>query len=164
MRKSLVLCILLCSSVAFSCGSSSDEFKRITDENIQLKEEILVLRTALEEYKSELEKLKNHTITAESLAPDGIEVLGKWKAAFIASPNKYYTVEIIKENGKYHSKLEFSDSDKVTIEQLNKDGDKFYVVGSKTKEYYRIIDGNLHLCDQDGDFTTGAGYKITKIN
>ena len=26
-----------------------------------------------------------------------------------------------------------------------------------------IIDGNLRLCDKDGDFTTGAGYKVTKI-
>lgn len=89
--------------------------------------------------------------------------MGKWKAAFSFEPNKFFTVEIINEKGKYHSKLEFSDSDKVKIEQLKKDGDKFYVVGSKTKEYYRIINGNLHLCDKDGDFTTGAGYKVTKI-
>ena len=58
--------------------------------------------------------------------------------------------------------IEFSDSDKVKIEQLEKDGDKLYVVESKTQEYYRIIDGNLHLYDKDGDFTTGAGYKVTK--
>ncbi len=97
------------------------------------------------------------------MATNGKEVLGKWKAAFSFQPNKYYTIEIFKEKGKYQAKLEFSDSDKVKIEQLKKDGDKLFVVGSETKEYYRIINGNLHLCDKDGDFTTGAGYTVTKI-
>lgn len=163
MTKSLFICLILCSLAAFSCGHSNDEFNRITAENIRLQEENLALKAALEQCKSELEKLKSNAIKAESMATNGIEVLGKWKVAFISSPNKYYTVEIIYENGCYHSKLEFSDTDKVTIEQLRKDGDKFFVVGSKTKEYYRIIDGDLHLCDKDGDFTTGAGYKVTKI-
>lgn len=163
MGKSFFICLLFGTFFAFSCGPSSDEFNRISAENTQLKEENLALKEALEQCKSELEKLQSFTVTAEPLATDGREVLGKWKAAFTFDPNKYYTVEIIKENGKYHSKLEFSDSDKVTIEQLTRDGDKFFVVGSKTKEYYRIIDGNLHLCDEDGDFTTGAGYKVTKM-
>ena len=163
MRKCLFICYLLCSLAAFSCGPSSDEINRITAENTRLKEENMALSAALEQCKSELETLKNNTIKAEPLTYNGKEVLGKWKAAFSFEPNKYFTVEIINEKGKYHSKLEFSDSDKVKIEQLKKDGDKFYVVGSKTKEYYRIIDGNLHLCDKDGDFTTGAGYKVTKI-
>ena len=163
MRKGLFICALLCSLVAFSCAPSSEEFNRITVENTRLKEENMALSAALEQCKSELETLKNNTIKAEPSTTKGKEVLGKWKAAFSFEPNKYFTVEIIKENGKYQSKLEFSDSDKVKIEQLKKDGDKFYVVGSKTQEYYRIIDGNLHLCDKDGDFTTGAGYKVTKI-
>lgn len=163
MRKSLFVCFLLCFFTVISCGPSKDEYNRVTAENTQLKEENMALQAALEQCKSELERCKNSTIKTEPLATNGKEVLGKWKAAFVATPNKYYTVEIIKESGKYHAKLEFSDSDKVTIEQLKKDGDKFYVTGSKTKEYYRIIDGNLHLCDKDGDFTTGAGYKVTKI-
>ena len=163
MRKSLLICSLICSLVAFSCGPSSEEFNRITAENIRLKEENTALNAALEQCKSELERLKNNTIRAESVATNGKEVLGKWKAAFSFELNKYFTIEIINEKGKYHAKLEFSDSDKVMIQQLKKDGDKFYVIGSKTKEYYRIIDGNLHLCDQDGDFTTGAGYIVTKI-
>lgn len=163
MRKSLLICSLLCSFVAFSCGPSSNEIKRLTVENFQLKDENLALKRALEQCENELEILKSKATTAKPITTNDKEVLGKWKAAFTTSPNKYYTVEIIKEKGAYHSKLEFSDSDKVTIEQLNKVGDKFYVVGSKTQEYYRIIDGNLHLCDKDGDFTTGAGYKVTKI-
>lgn len=163
MRKRLLICILLCSFGVFSCGPSSDEFNRVTAENSQLKEENMALKAALEQCKSELERLRINTIKAESSANNGIEVLGKWKAAFTFSPDKYFTIEIFKEKGKYRSKTEFSDSNKVKIEQLNKEGDKFYVVGSKTKEYYRIIDGNLHLCDKDGDFTTGAGYKVTKI-
>lgn len=163
MRRSLIICLFLCSFAAFSCGPSVDEFNRISAENSRLREEVLALKQELEQCKTELENLKNSTVSARPLSSNGIEVLGKWKAAFTSSPNKYYTVEIIKEKGKYHSKLEFSDSDKVKIEQLKKDGDRYYVEGSKTKEYYRIIDGNLRLCDKDGDFTTGAGYKVTKI-
>ena len=163
MRKSLLISLLICSLAAFSCGPSSDEFNRVSAENSRLREEVLALKQELEQCKSELENLKNNTISAKPLATNSIEVLGKWKAAFTATPNKYYTIEIIKEKGKYHSQLEFSDSDKVRIEQLKKDGDRYYVEGSNTNEYYRIIDGNLHLCDKDGDFTTGAGYTVTKI-
>ena len=163
MRNSLFISILICSFAAFSCGPSRDEYNRISSENAQLKEENRALIEALELCKSELERLKSNTIKVEPLATNGKEVLGKWKTAFSASPNKYYTIEISKEKGKYQAKLEFSDSDKVKTEQLKKDGDKFYVVGSNTKEYYRIIDGSLHLCDKDGDFTTGAGYTVTKI-
>lgn len=162
MKKSFFICILLCSILAFSCGPSPDEYNRIVAENAQLKSENSALKADLKQCKSELEKLKS-TIKAEPAATNGIEVLGKWKAAFTFSPNKYFTIEIIKENGKYRSKTEFSDSNKVKIEQLKKEGDKYYVVGSKTKEYYRIINGNLHLCDKDGDFTTGGGYTVTKI-
>lgn len=163
MRQSLFICILLCSFAAFSCGSSSDEFNRISAENAQLKDENTALKAALEQCNNELERLKMNKVKVEPLATNGKEVLGKWKAAFTFEPNKFFTVEIINEKGKYHSKLEFSDSDKVKIEQLKKDGDKFYLVGSKTKEYYRIVGGDLHLCDKDGDFTTGAGYTVTKI-
>lgn len=162
MRKSLLICILLCSVLAFSCGPSPDEYNRIVAENAQLKSDNTSLKAALEQCKSELERLKS-TIKTEPVATNGIEVLGKWKAAFTFSPDKYFTIEIIKEKGKYRSKMEFSDSNDVKIEQLKKDGDRLYVVGSKTKEYYRIVGGDLHLCDKDGDFTTGAGYKITKI-
>ena len=163
MRKSLFICFLLCLFVALSCGPSRDDYNRITAENDQLKEENTALKAALEQCKSELERLKNSTIKVEPLTTDGKEVLGKWKAAFSFDPNKYFTIEIINEKGKYHSKLEFSDSDKVKIEKLKRDGNKFYVVGSKTQEYYRIIAGNLRLCDKDGDFTDGAGYNVTKI-
>lgn len=163
MRKNLFICFLLCSLTAFSCGPSSDEINRITAENTRLKEENMALITKLEQCKSELETLKKNTIMAGPSTTKGKEVLGKWKAAFSFEQSKYFTVEIIKENEKYQSKLEYSDSDKVKIEQLKKDGDKYYVIGSKAKEYYRIIDGNLHLCDKDGDFTTGAGYKVTRI-
>lgn len=123
----------------------------------------MALSAALEQCKSELETLKNNSIKTGPSTVKGKEVLGKWNVAFSFEPNKYFTIEIIKENGKYQSKLEFSDSDKVKIEQLEKDGDKLYVVESKTQGYYRIIDGNLHLYDKDGDFTTGAGYKVTQI-
>lgn len=163
MKRSFFICSLLCSIVTFSCGPSRDEINQIIADNTRLKEENKALSAALEQCKSELEQIKNITIKANPLATKGKEVLGKWKAAFSFEPGKYYTVEIVNENGKYHSKLEFSDSDKIKIEQLKKDGDKFYVVGSKTKEYYMIINGNLHLCDKDGDFTTGAGYTVTKI-
>ena len=163
MRKSLLVCILLCFFAAFSCGPSSDEFNRIAAENAQLKEENTALKAALEQCKSELEKLNNNTIKEQPLATNGKEVLGKWKVAFSFSPDKYYTVEITNDKGKYQAKLEFSDSDKIKTEQLRKEGDKFNVVGSKTKEYYRIINGNLHLCDKDGDFTTGGGYTVTKL-
>lgn len=163
MRKSIFICSLLCSLTTFSCGTSSDEIHRITAENTQLKEANVALSAALEQCKSELETLKNNSIKTGPSTVKGKEVLGKWNVAFSFEPNKYFTIEIIKENGKYQSKLEFSDSDKVKIEQLEKDGDKLYVVESKTQEYYRIIDGNLHLYDKDGDFTIGAGYKVTKI-
>ena len=163
MRKYLFVCIILCSVLAFSCGPSRDEYNGVVAENALLKSQITALNAALEQCKSELESLKS-TIKADPVATNGIEVLGKWKAAFTFSPGKYFTIEIIKENGKYRSKMEFSDSNKVKIEQLKKEGDRFYVVGSKTKEYYRIVGGDLHLCDKDGDFTTGAGYKVTKIN
>lgn len=163
MRRSLFICSLLCSIVTFSCGPLRDEINQIIAENTRLKEENIALSTALEQCKSELEQLKSFTIKEEPLATNGKVILGKWKAAFSFEPSKFFTVEIINEKGRYHAKLEFSDSDKVKIEQLKKDGDKFYVVGSKTKEYYRIINGNLHLCDKDGDFTTGAGYTVTKI-
>lgn len=164
MRKSIFICSLLCSLTTFSCGTSSDEIHRITAENThQLKETNMALSAALEQCKSELETLKNNSIKTGPSTVKGKEVLGKWNVAFSFEPNKYFTIEIIKENGKYQSKLEFSDSDKVKIEQLEKDGDKLYVVESKTQEYYLIIDGNLHLYDKDGDFTTGAGYKVTKI-
>lgn len=163
MRKSIFICSLLCSLTTFSCGTSSDEIHRITAENTQLKEANMALSAALEQCKSELETLKNNSIKTGPSTVKGKEVLGKWNVAFSFEPNKYFTIEIIKENGKYQSKLEFSDSDKVKIEQLEKDGDKLYVVESNTQEYYRIIDGNLHLYDKDGDFTTGAGYKVTKI-
>ncbi len=159
MRKSLFICFLLCSFVALSCGPSRDDYNRLTAENNQLKEENTALKAALEQCKSELERLKNST----PLATIDKEVLGKWKAAFSFDPKKYFTIEIINEKGKYHSKLEFSDSDKVRIEKLKRDGNKFYVVGSKTQEYYKIIAGNLRLCDKDGDFTDGAGYNVTKI-
>ena len=163
MRKSFFICFLLCSFVAFACGPSVEEFNRVTAENTQLKEENMSLKAALEQCKSELERLKNNSIKAEQLAANGIEVLGKWKVALSFSPNKYFTVEIFKEKGKYQARVEYSDSDKIQIESLKKDGDRFFVVGSENKDYYRIVNGNLRLCDKDGDFTTGGGYIVTKI-
>ncbi|MBO4671003.1 MAG: hypothetical protein J5640_04080 [Bacteroidales bacterium] len=164
MKKNLFICLILCSFAAFSCGPSRDEFNRISAENAQLKEDNLALKAALEQCEWELDKYKRYTIREEPIVTNGKEVVGKWKVALSFSLDKYYTVEIINEKGKYHSKLEFSDSDKVKIEQLKKDGDKFFVVGSKSKDYYRIINGDLHLCDKDGDFTKGAGYVVTRMN
>lgn len=164
MKKNLFICLILCSFAAFSCGPSRDEFNRISAENAQLKEDNLALKAALEQCELELDKYKRYTIKEEPIVTNDKEVLGKWKVAFSFSPDKYYTVEIIKEKGKYHSKLKFSDSNKVKIEQLKKDGDKFLVVGSEAKEYYIITNGELHLCDKDGDFTKGAGYVVTKMN
>lgn len=163
MKRVSIITLLVLAVLAISCGPSRDEFNRISAENAQLKEENMALKAALDQCKNELDRLQYKTIKAETLATNGKEVLGKWKAALSFSPNKYFTVEIFKEKGKYQSKLEFSDSDNVKIEQLKKDGDKFYVVGSKAKEYYRIVNGNLRLCDKDGDFTTGAGYTVTQF-
>lgn len=61
----------------------------------------MALSAALEQCKSELETLKNNSIKTGPSTVKGKEVLGKWNVAFSFEPNKYFTIEIIKENGKY---------------------------------------------------------------
>lgn len=48
--------------------------------------------------------------------------------------------------------------------KLTRKGDKYYFDNSKTGEYYKISNGNLRLCDKDGDFTDSFNIKIEKLN
>lgn len=82
--------------------------------------------------------------------------LGKWKLT-VPGISGQIIVEIVQKGNQY-----------VSIENgknkpLRKVGDKLYLVDSDSGEYYRIVNGNLRMCDNLGDFTDTSGWKVTKI-
>ena len=80
---------------------------------------------------------------------------GKWRCDFSGYESE---IMLYKENNQFYSQIDFTKSTmKTKIEKLKKQGDKFYVIESKVKEYYKIRDdGNLELGDQQGLFTNAV--------
>ena len=131
-----ILILLGFSLILLSCRNSSKKYQKI------------VKTYSIDSLKLAKEKEKEQEIA--NLKEQGI--FGKWECNFSGYES---TIYLKQENDNYSSIIKFKNNSTIKKESLNKDGEKFFVVGSKAKEYYLInSDGNLELWDKDGFFTT----------
>ena len=86
-------------------------------------------------------------------------LLGKWEISN-SFMKQTYSYEIRKKGDEYIGV--FPDGDYKT-ETLEKNGNDYYVQGSRFGEFYRVdANMNMILFDRDGDLT-GAGYRAVKM-
>ena len=88
------------------------------------------------------------------------KLFGKWLITLSAGNEKYsYPYEIYMKNDKYIGVIP---EDKFDTEILEKKGNKYFVIGNESGEYYQIDSRmNMSLFDQDGELTS-MGYKAIK--
>ncbi|MDG0972910.1 MAG: hypothetical protein P8O07_02015 [Crocinitomicaceae bacterium] len=139
---------LLMIGVLFGCQNqtSSDSKDNESSQESLLKDKIK---------QDSLRLIEQNMLEDEIKELESMGALGKWRCDFSG-----YESEIIlyKENNKFYSQIDFTKSNmKTKTEKLKKQGDKFFVIDSKVKEYYKTKDdGNLELGDQKGLFTNAV--------
>lgn len=86
------------------------------------------------------------------------KLFGKWKITNTIVKESY-PYEIYKKDNEYIGVIP---QDKYKAEILEKKGDKYFVKGNKSGEYYKIDSKmNMSLFDKDGELAS-MGYKATK--
>ena len=130
-----------------SNGKETEITKNLNKNILQAFSEKSVENNEIETTNSDYEKIKKE-----------YQLFGKWKIS-ISTINQSYRYEIYKKGDEF---IGIKPSTENT-EELEKNGDKFFVKGSKDGEYY-IIDSqkNMNLYDNDGNLSS-VGYKATKI-
>ncbi len=95
---------------------------------------------------------------------EGRDVIGKWNVKNKMFPNdEPEIIEIYSKEGKYYVATYFPDKSG-SLNSLKKEGNKYFVTDSPHQEYYVIKqNGDLRMCDAEGDFTEASGYIITKL-
>ena len=147
MKMKTVFAILIAATL-LGCQNQTSTDSKDNDNSQEsiLKDKIKQDSLRLVEQK----KLEDEVKKLENMG-----AVGKWRCDFSG-----YESEIIlyKENNQFYSQIDFTKSNmKTKIERLKKQGDKFDVISSKVKEYYKIRDdGNLELGDQKGLFTNAV--------
>lgn len=158
MKMKTVLTILIIG-ILFGCQNQSSSDSKVNDysQDDVLKDKIRQDSLRLIEQKrleDEVKELKN------------MGAVGKWSCDFSGYESQ---IILYKENNQFFSQIDFTKSNmKTKIEKLKKQGDKFFVIDSNVKEYYKIRnDGNLELGDQKGLFTNAVnimpGVKVKDL-
>lgn len=123
-----------------------------------------ILRQGITQDSLRLVKLKQKENEINELKKRGIT--GIWRCDYSGYES---IITFFKKNSQYSAKIDFTKSKmKTKTEKLKKIGHKFFVIGSKVKEYYLITDdGNLELGDKQGLFTNALnvmpGTKIKEL-
>lgn len=89
-----------------------------------------------------------------------VVVIGRWSLKSVYD-SSIEIMEIYKKDGKYYSNERGGQ-----IILLDKRGDRYYYTGMDyaNDSYYKIVNGNLRICDDElGDYTEHSGYIITKL-
>ena len=140
--KTKILISVIIAIMLFGCNSVNEKAEKSNDEYIALK---------MKEDSIKREKEKQLEIEMLSLKEQGF--FGRWECAF----SGYESIISFRQEGNtYFSIIDFTKSNsKTKNETLQKKDEKYFVLGSKAKEYYVINkDGNLEMWDKDGLFTT----------
>ncbi len=106
----------------------------------------------LEQETNQVQEQKESTSSTNTTTNE--TVIGHWKLSGALKMD----IKIV-QRGKQYISIENGKQIKLT-----RKGDKYYLDNSKTGEYYKISNGNLRLCDKDGDFTDSFNIKIEKLN
>ncbi len=145
--------------ILFGCQNQTPSDSKVNDysqENV-LKDKIRKDSLRLIEQKRQEDEVK---------VLENMGAIGKWRCDFSGYESQ---IILYKENKQFFSQIDFTKSNmKTKIEKLKNQGDKFYVIDSKVKEYYKIKDdGNLELGDQQGLFTNAVnimpGVKVKDL-
>ena len=97
------------------------------------------------------EKEKQIELEIASLKEQGI--FGKWECTY---PGVESIISLTQKDDNYSITIDYKrENSKTRNEKLQKNGEKYFVLNSSTKEYYIInSEGNLELWDNVGLFTT----------
>ena len=112
------------------------------------------LREIIDKAIAEAHGKKKSQDREEKITLTGSEqVIGHWK---VTGPMEI-DIKIVKKGDDYIS-IENNKNKKLIYKNS-----KYYIAGSKTKEYYKIVNGNIRLCDKDGDFTDQFKFKVENL-
>ena len=144
------ICVL---AISTSCGQSNGKKNNGSKSQAEIESEIVA--QAVEEARQAAETRKRLLAERdeelkEELGAD--EIIGYWH---FGQATLKGTIAIYSKNGSYKGRIVFSDKS-VVNENLAKEGDGIYYIIENGKhnehgEYYKIIEGNLSVCDEDGD-------------
>lgn len=86
-------------------------------------------------------------------------LIGKWKLINSYAPNESVEMHILLKDGFYYQYMPESGKEK----KLSKKGNKYFIVGDKYGEYYKIsADNNLEMYDKDGSLDE-VGWSAKKL-
>jgi len=163
MRKIFIVLLILPIIGCVNQNSTSDSKAQVDKElNTLSHDEIIQQKVTKDSLR--LVRLKKKEKKINELKRRG--VFGIWRCDFSGYES---IITFYKKNSKYTTKIDFTKSKmKTKTEKLKKVGSKYFVLGSKAKEYYLILDnGNLEMGDKQGLFTkalnTMPGTTITKL-
>lgn len=144
------ICVL---AVSASCGQSNS--KKNNEAKSQAEIEAEIVAQAVEEARQAAETRKRLLAERdeelkEELGAD--EIIGYW---YFGQAILKGHIVIYSKNGSYKGRIVFSDKS-VTNENLAKEGEGIYYIivngrHNEDGEYYKITDGNLSVCDKEGD-------------
>lgn len=81
----------------------------------------------------------------------GVRLLGKWSFSYSGMSGN---IELLEQNNKLLSRITQPGESRDIIDELEIRGDRYYVKGSPTGEYYVLNNGDLDAYDQNGFQTT----------
>ena len=154
MRTIKLIVFTICVfAVSASCGQSNS--KKNNEVKSQAEVEAEIVAQAVEEARQAAETRKRLLAERdEELKQDlgADEIIGYWYFGQAILKGK---IVIYSKNGSYKGRIVFSDKSLVN-QNLAKEGDGIYYVIENGRhneygEYYKITDGNLSVCDKDGD-------------
>ena len=155
IMRSLKFIALILSIIALSvsCGQSNSKKNNETKSQTEIEAEIVA--QAVEEARQAAETRKRLLAERdeelkEELGAD--EIIGYW---YFGQAILKGNIVIYSKNGSYKGRIVFSDKSLVN-QNLAKEGDGIYYVIENGRhneygEYYKITDGNLSVCDKEGD-------------
>jgi hypothetical protein len=96
------------------------------------------------------------------------ELFGKWKITNESNLYPAYVFEIYKKGAEFVGVIIYDEykklENKYTFENLEKEGNKYYIKGSTADEYYLFDSSkNIYMFDKRGNLAD-VGFKCVKIN